>query len=41
MMEYNKMSLKPSIYQNVPKETERVAKTAFPKGNKYKIYVTA
>ena len=35
MMEYNKMSLKPSIYQDAPKETERVAKTAFPKGNKY------
>jgi transposase len=34
-MEYNKTSLKPYIYQDVPKETERVAKTAFPKGNKY------
>jgi len=35
MMEYNKMSLKLSLYQDVPKETKRVAKAAFPKGNKY------
>lgn len=29
------MSLKLSVYQNVSKETKRVAKAAFPKGNKY------
>ena len=29
------MSLKPSLCQEVPKETKRITKSAFPKGNKY------
>jgi transposase len=29
------MSLQPSIYQEIPKETIRTAKSAFPKGNMY------
>ena len=29
------MSLKPSLIQPVPEETQRVARAAFPKGNPY------